>query len=57
MASDVAVWVIWKAAARALVTCDNTTGEKVSRRRAGAILEEKFDSPGACSFGASRKPI
>jgi hypothetical protein len=38
--------VIRKAAARALVTCDNTTGEKVSRRRAGAILEEKFDSPG-----------
>jgi hypothetical protein len=41
-----AVSVIRKAAARALVTCDNTTGEKVSRRRAGAILEEKFDSPG-----------
>ena len=41
-----AVSVIRKAAARALVTCDNTTGEKVSRRRAGAILEEKFGSPG-----------
>jgi hypothetical protein len=39
-----AVSVIRKAAARALVTSDNTTGEKVSRRRAGAILEEKFDS-------------
>jgi hypothetical protein len=41
-----AVSVIRKAAARALVTCDNTTGEKVSRRRGGAILEEKFGSPG-----------
>jgi hypothetical protein len=41
-----AVSVIRKAAARALVTSDNTTGEKVSRRRAGAILKEKFDSPG-----------
>jgi hypothetical protein len=40
-----AVSVIRKAAARALITCDNATGEKVSRRRAGAILEEKFDSP------------
>jgi hypothetical protein len=41
-----AVSVIRKAAARALVTCDSTTGEKVSRRRAGAILEEKFGSAG-----------
>jgi hypothetical protein len=41
-----AVSVIRKAAARAQVISDNTTGEKVSRRRAGAILQEKFGSPG-----------
>jgi hypothetical protein len=40
------VSVIRKAAVRAQVYTDNTTGEKVSRRRGGAVLEEKFGSPG-----------
>ena len=52
-----AVSVIRKAAARALVTCDNTTGEKVSRRRAGAILEEKFGSPGRLFIRLRRGPL